>query len=158
MLETSQKNFLTPRGARGASKQGAAGGPVFLRSAFLVFLVIFLQTWAKIDARNLQKNFLTPRGARGDRGDSFLIIYILGIFGDISSNLSLDRCQKPPKKFYDSQGGPGGIVIRGTAGGASFLKIYILCNFGDISSNLSCDRCQKPPKNNFDFLRGQGGE
>ena len=31
----------------------------------------------------------------GHRGDSFLEIYILGIFGVISSNLSLDRCQKP---------------------------------------------------------------
>ena len=36
----------------------------------------------------------------GHRGDSFLKIYILGIFGGISSNFSLDRCQKPPKKFF----------------------------------------------------------
>ena len=40
----------------------------------------------------------------GHKGDSFLKIYILGIFGDISSNLSLDRCQKPPQNFFDSQG------------------------------------------------------
>jgi hypothetical protein len=38
------KKILTPRGARGASKWEAAGGTVFLKSAFLVFLVIFLQT------------------------------------------------------------------------------------------------------------------
>ena len=44
----------------------------------------------------------------GHGGASFLKICILGIFGDISSNLSLDRCQKPPKKFFDSQGGQGG--------------------------------------------------
>ena len=39
--------FLTPRGARGASIQGGTvggGGPVFLNSAFTVFLVIFLET------------------------------------------------------------------------------------------------------------------
>ena len=43
----------------------ATGGTVFLKSTFLVFLVIFLQTWAEIDARSLPKIFLTPRGARG---------------------------------------------------------------------------------------------
>ena len=88
MLETS-KNFLTPRGARGASKWEAAGGTVFLKSAFLEFLVIFLQTSADIDARSLPKFFLTPRGASkregaGAAGDSFLKICILSIFGDIS--------------------------------------------------------------------------
>ena len=41
------------------------GGAVFLNSAFMVFLVIFLETLAKIDARNLPKIFLTPRGTRG---------------------------------------------------------------------------------------------
>ena len=56
----------------------------------------------------------TPGGPGGQviggtaRGASFLKICILGIFGDIFSNLSLDRCQKPPKKFSDSQGGQGG--------------------------------------------------
>ena len=53
--------------------------------------------------------FLTPRGARGannkgggSRGASFPKIWILGIFGDISSNFSWDRCQKPPNKYFDS--------------------------------------------------------
>ena len=59
------KNFLTPRGARGASKWGAARGTVFLKSVFLVFLVTFLQIWAEIDARNLTKSFLNSKGARG---------------------------------------------------------------------------------------------
>ena len=62
------------------------------------------------------------RGDKGDRGDSFLKIYILGIFGDISSNLSLDRCQKPPKKIFDSQGGQGGEYSGGTVGGPVFLN------------------------------------
>ena len=86
-----------------------------------------------------QKFFLTPRGARGDREDSFLKNYIFGIFGDISSNLSLDRCQKPPKNFFDPQGGQGGQggTVNRTSRGASFLKICILGIFGDISSNLS---------------------
>ena len=67
MPETSPKKFLTPRGVRGANKQGArgasiqgdswGGGAGFLNSAFMVFLVIFLETLAKIDARNLQENF-----------------------------------------------------------------------------------------------------
>ena len=76
--------------------------------------MIFLQTWAEIDARNLPKNFLIPKGDRGDskrgtsRGASFLKICILGIFGDISSNLSWDRFQKHPKNFFDPQGGQGG--------------------------------------------------
>ena len=77
---------------------GEGGGAVFLKSAFLVFLVIFLQTLAKVDARNLSKNFLTPRGARGGaskrggghKGDSFLKICSLGIFGDIASNLTFN--------------------------------------------------------------------
>ena len=108
------KNFLTPRGARGASNRGgAAGGSVFLKSAFLVFLVMFLQTWAEVDARTLPKVFCPPGGTGGTvngtlRGDSFLKICIFGIFGDISSNLSWNRCQKPPKKFLDPQGGRGG--------------------------------------------------
>ena len=84
-------------------------------------------------------------------GASFLKICILDIFGNILSNLSLDRCQKPPKKFFDSQGGQGGQ-------GDSFLIIYILGIFGDISSNLSLDRCQKSPKNFFDSQGGQGGK
>ena len=51
-----------------------------------------------------------PGGAGGQvkggaRGASFLKICILGIFGDISSNLSLDRCQKPPKNNFYYQGG-----------------------------------------------------
>ena len=44
---------LGPPGGTGGQVKGGPGGPVFLKSAFLVFLVIFLQTWAKIDARNL---------------------------------------------------------------------------------------------------------
>ena len=61
-----------------------------------------------------QKILWLPGGARGDSnqgdslGASFLKIYILGIFGGISSNFSLDRCQKPPKKIFDSPGGHGG--------------------------------------------------
>ena len=60
----------------------------------------------------------------GHKGDSFLKIYIFGIFGDISSNLSLDRCQKPPQKFFDSQGGQGGEYSGGTVGegGTVFLN------------------------------------
>ena len=54
---------------------GAAGGTVFLKSAFLIFLVIFLQTVAEIDARNLPKNFLTPsavgRVNGGQQGGQF---------------------------------------------------------------------------------------
>ena len=87
MPKTSQKYFDS-RGARG---EGGTGGTVFLKSTFLAFLVVFLQTLAWIDARNLPTFLLTLpgiRGDRGDRGDSFLKIYILGIFGDISSNLS----------------------------------------------------------------------
>ena len=44
------------------------GGPVFLNSAFMLYLVIFLETLAKIDARNLPKIFLTPKGAGGGGG------------------------------------------------------------------------------------------
>ena len=54
MPEASQNFFWSP---------GGPGGTVFLKSAFLVFLVIFLQTWAEIDARSLPKIFLIPRGA-----------------------------------------------------------------------------------------------
>ena len=53
---------------------------------------------------------------RGARGASFLKICILGIFGDISSNLSYDRCQKPPKNNFDSQVVPGGQVNMGHRG------------------------------------------
>ena len=65
MPKTSQKIFLTPRGAKGGEYSGGTvgeGGTVFLNSAFMVFLVIFLETLAK----------------------------------------------KPPKNFFDSQGGQGG--------------------------------------------------
>ena len=55
------------------------------------------------------KNCITPRGVREDSnqgeswgGASFLKICLLDIFGNISSNLSLDRCQKHPKKIVDS--------------------------------------------------------
>ena len=51
---------LTPRGDRGASKRGVAEGPVFLKSAFLVFLVIFLQTWADIDVRTQGRPWVIP--------------------------------------------------------------------------------------------------
>ena len=44
----------------------------------------------------------------GHRWESFLKIYILGIFGGISSNFSLDRCQKPPNISFDSPGDQGG--------------------------------------------------
>ena len=104
-----------------------------------------------------QNFFWSPGGPGGhvkggSRGDSFLKICILGIFGDFSSNLSWDRCQKPPKKIFDLQGGQGG-EYTGAAGGASFLKICILGIFGYISSNLSWDRCQKPPTS---FLSPRG--
>ena len=154
MPETSQHFFWLSRGS------GGTGGTVSLKSTFLVFLVIFLQTWAKIDARNIPKILLNPRrargdrgdrGNRGDRGDSFLKIYILGIFGNISSNLSLDRCQKSPKNFFGELSG-------GTVGGASFLKISILDIFGNISLNLSLDRCQKHHKKIVASQGGQGGE
>ena len=150
MLET-YKHFFDPQGVQGCSR-----GPVFPKSAFLVFLIIFLQTWAEIDARNLPKKFLTPRGdsKRGPQGGRFSSNIhswnstFFCNFGKISSNLSWDRCQKPSKKNWLS-GGPGGRVIGGSWG-ASFLKICILGIFGDISSNLSWDRCQKPPKKCFD--------
>ena len=48
MPETPPK-FFWPPGGPGGRVIGAAGGPVFLKSAFLVFLVIFLQTWVGID-------------------------------------------------------------------------------------------------------------
>ena len=88
---------------------------------------------------------MTPKGARGasnqggtvrGRGASFLKICILGIFGDILSNLSLDRCQKHPKKFLTPRGARGASKWGGSRG-ASFIKICILGNFGDNSSNLS---------------------
>ena len=79
MPETSQKFFLTSRGARGASKRG------------------------------------------GHKGDSFCKIYILGIFGDISSNLSLDRCQKHPKIFLTSRGARGASK-QGATRGTVFIK------------------------------------
>ena len=41
---------------------------------------------------------------RGSRGASFPKICILGIFGDISSNLIQDRKQKPPKKILTPRG------------------------------------------------------
>ena len=76
---------------------------------------------------NLPKILLTPRGVRGDSnqgeswggggGGSFLKICILVIFGNISSNLTLDRCQKHLKKIFDSHGCQGGQK------GDSFLKI-----------------------------------
>ena len=65
MPETTQKIFWIPRGDRGASKRGAAGGPVFLKSAFFVIMVIFLQTYADINVRNLPKKFWIPRGPGG---------------------------------------------------------------------------------------------
>ena len=37
-------------------------------------------------------------------GASFLKICILDIFGNISSHLSLDRCQKHPKKILTPRG------------------------------------------------------
>ena len=46
---------LGPPGGTGGQAKGGPGGPVFLKSAFLVFLVIFLQ--AEIDNRNLPKWF-----------------------------------------------------------------------------------------------------
>ena len=114
------KKIFDPQGDQGGQLSGAAGGTVLLKSVFLVFLVIFLQTWAKIDTRSLPKNFLDPRGARGargasnqgSRGASFLKICLLGIFGNISSNLSWDRWQTPPN-FFLLPGGLGGQVNRG---------------------------------------------
>ena len=53
---------LGPPGGTGGQVKGGPGGPVFLKSAFLVFLVIFLQTWAKIDARNIPKFFWKVSG------------------------------------------------------------------------------------------------
>ena len=66
------------------------------------------------------------RGNRGDRGDSFLRIYILGIFGGISSNFSLDRCQKPPKIFFDSQGARGTGRTGGTGGTVSLKSTFLV--------------------------------
>ena len=51
----------------------------------------------------------------GHGGASFLKICILDIFGNISSNLSLDRCQKPPKIFFVSQGARGAREARGAS-------------------------------------------
>ena len=107
-----------------------------------------------------QKKIWPPGGPGGrvnggSRGASFLKICILGIFGDISSNLSWDRCQKPPKTFFDPQGAQGASKW-GAAGGDSFLKICILGIFGHISSNLSWDRRQKPPQK-FLTPGGPGG-
>ena len=61
MQETSKKLFWSPGGPGRRVNGWAAGGPVLLKFAFLVFLVIFLQTLAEIDARSLPKKFLTPR-------------------------------------------------------------------------------------------------
>ena len=82
------------------------------------------------------KNCITPRGVRGDSnqgeswgGASFLKICLLDIFGNISSNLSLDRRQKHPKKFFDSQGGPGGArgaSKKGATRGTVFFKSTVL--------------------------------
>ena len=95
----------------------------------------------------------------GHKGDSFLTIYILGIFGDISSNLSLDRCQKTSPKFYWLQGESGEMVIRGRAGGeGSFLKICIVVIFGNISSNLTLDRCQKHLKKYLTPMGARGAK
>ena len=108
-----------------------------------------------------QKIFLTPRGDRGDRGpggargDSFLKIYILCNFGDISSNLSCDRCQKPPKIIltsWEARGASGG------SWGTSFVKICILGILGDISSNMSWDRCSLSlPHTTHSGCRGLSG-
>ena len=43
----------------------------------------------------------------GHGGASFLKICILDIFGNISSNLSLDRCQKHHKNFLTPRGARG---------------------------------------------------
>ena len=53
----------------------------------------------------------------GHRGYSFLEIYILGIFGGISSNLTLDRCQKHLKKYLTPMG------ARGAKRGTVFLNL-----------------------------------
>ena len=56
----------------------------------------------------------------GHKGDSFLKISILVIFGNISSNLTLDRCQKHLKKIFDSHG------CQGAKRGTVFLKSKFL--------------------------------
>ena len=87
------------------------------------------------------RKFLWPPGGPGgrviggtdSRGASFLKICILGIFGDIFSNLSRDRCQKPPKKVLTPRGARGASIQGGQLGGGSFLKLCIHGIFGDIS-------------------------
>ena len=157
MSETSQKFFWFPGGPVNG---WAGGGPVFLKSAFFVFLVIFLQTWAVIDARNLPIFFWSPGGPGGvskwvgSRGASFLKICILCNFGDIYWNLSWYKCQKPPKKYF---GSPGGRVNGWAAGGQLFLKpaffvilVIFLLTWAEIDArNL--------PKKFLDPQGGQGG-
>ena len=62
----------------------------------------------------------------GHRGDSLLEIYILGIFGGISSNFSLDSCQKPPKKLLTLPGARGASYFGGQLGVPVFLKSAFL--------------------------------
>ena len=76
-----------------------------------------------------QKNFWSPGGPGeqakwGSWGAIFLKNSILCIFGDITSNLSKDRCQKLPQKIFDPQGDRGASKCGHL--GASFLKIWIL--------------------------------
>ena len=82
-----------------------------------------------------QTNFWLPGESGGivikgrALGASFPKICILDIFGNISSNLSLDRRQKHPKKFFDSQGGPGGArgaSKKGATRGTVFFKSTVL--------------------------------
>ena len=150
------KIFFAPRGASKCWPRGGGGG-VFLKSAFLVFLVIFLQTWAEIDAKNLPKIFWPTEGTVNVGpavGASFPKTCILCNFVNILFKF------EPPKtsqKFFLPPWGRGG-ELHGSSRGASRRKLCHLGIIGDISSNLSWDRCQKPPKKFFDPRGGQGGQ
>ena len=62
----------------------------------------------------------------GQKGDCFLKISVLGIIGGISSNFSLDSCQKPPKIFLTLLGARGASYLGGQLGEPVFLKSAFL--------------------------------
>ena len=70
---------------------GQLGGPVSLKSAFFAILVIFLQTWAEKDARNLPNTFLTPRGS-GGRGRGFWNLLMSNPWNIDKGKMLKNRC------------------------------------------------------------------
>ena len=82
-------------------------------------------------------NFFVSQGGQGgasnrgtDRGASFLQICILGIFGDISSNFSWDRCQRRKSDLsFNSTSQPTLLFKIHFKSYQSKKHTYLLCSF-----------------------------